>query len=564
MKLKFAKQFGLLFMVFSIILVSCSDDDEPALSDEREISYFAFEGLNPISVGNIDNEQSVINLTVPFGTDVTALAPTIEIPENATISPESGLAQDFTNYVIYTVTAQSGAKKLYTVFVNEGVSNDASIASFKFEDLFLSADIDQSTNSISLTVPFGTDLTSLTPTIVTAEGGSTLSPASGTAQDFSSPVDYTVTAPNGSTTETYTVTINELPDEAAVRGVWITNVDSDVLLSQENIQDAVDRLAELNFNTIFMVTWNKAQTTYPSDVMENFTGTRIFSYLEGRDPLREMIDAAHAKGIKVFAWFEYGFAANNGSPGPILDLKPEWAAINSNGEPVVKNGFHWMNSIDPEVQSFMNSLVMEVVNNYPDIDGIQGDDRLPAMPTEGGYDDYTVELYKSQHDGAAPPQDYQDGNWVQWRADILSNYWSNLYDQIKAANPNCIVASSPSPLTFGLREYLQDYGTWVKGGYTDIVSPQLYRRDDQGLGVYRGLLTDQIARVGEENIDKFYPGMLSFLGSYTPNPEYFVQCVMANREAGVKGEVQFFYNAVLAQPDLFRAIYPAPADFPTF
>ena len=28
------------------------------------------------------------------------------------------------------------------------------------------------------------------------------------------------------------------------------------------------------------------------------------------------------------------------------------------------------------------------------IDGIQGDDRLPAMPSEGGYDDYTLSFSK--------------------------------------------------------------------------------------------------------------------------------------------------------------------------
>ena len=33
---------------------------------------------------------------------------------------------------------------------------------------------------------------------------------------------------------------------------------------------------------------------------------------QGRDPLREIIDEAHAHNIKVHAWFEYGFAASYG------------------------------------------------------------------------------------------------------------------------------------------------------------------------------------------------------------------------------------------------------------
>ena len=48
-----------------------------------------------------------------------------------------------------------------------------------------------------------------------------------------------------------------------------------------------------------------------------------------------------------------------------------------------KKEFFWWNELHPEVQDFMNKLVLEVVNNY-NIDGIQGDDCLPAVPGEGG------------------------------------------------------------------------------------------------------------------------------------------------------------------------------------
>jgi hypothetical protein len=58
--------------------------------------------------------------------------------------------------------------------------------------------------AITVTVPYGTDITSLSPVITFT--GSAVSPASGTAQDFTSPVTYRVTADNGSTRD-YTVTV---------------------------------------------------------------------------------------------------------------------------------------------------------------------------------------------------------------------------------------------------------------------------------------------------------------------------------------------------------------------
>lgn len=73
----------------------------------------------PSQVGEtvINEEAHTIALTVPFGTDVSALVPTIEFT-GASLSPESGVAQDFTSPVTYTVTAADGSTQAYVVTVN--------------------------------------------------------------------------------------------------------------------------------------------------------------------------------------------------------------------------------------------------------------------------------------------------------------------------------------------------------------------------------------------------------------------------------------------------------------
>lgn len=58
-----------------------------------------------------------IDFIVPYGTDVTELAPTITKSANSTISPST--AQDFSSPVTYTVTAQDGKMtKEYVITVN--------------------------------------------------------------------------------------------------------------------------------------------------------------------------------------------------------------------------------------------------------------------------------------------------------------------------------------------------------------------------------------------------------------------------------------------------------------
>ncbi|MFQ4135732.1 glycoside hydrolase family 10 protein [Nodosilinea sp. PGN35] len=104
-----------------------------------------------------------------------------------------------------------------------------------------------------------------------------------------------------------------------LRGVWLTNIDSQVLFSTEALQGAINRLADLNFNTIYPVVWNYGHTLYPSATARRELG--VSQHLMGdlrapgpasesdRDMLREAIDFGHARGMAVVPWFEFGFMA---------------------------------------------------------------------------------------------------------------------------------------------------------------------------------------------------------------------------------------------------------------
>lgn len=56
-------------------------------------------------------------MSLPTGTDVTALQPTIVVSDLATVSPASGEEQDFTDPVTYTVTAEDETTQEYVVTV---------------------------------------------------------------------------------------------------------------------------------------------------------------------------------------------------------------------------------------------------------------------------------------------------------------------------------------------------------------------------------------------------------------------------------------------------------------
>lgn len=58
-----------------------------------------------------------ITFIIDAGTDITKLAPAVEIPSKSSVAPLSGSEQNFTNPVKYTVTSSGGEKLVYTVTV---------------------------------------------------------------------------------------------------------------------------------------------------------------------------------------------------------------------------------------------------------------------------------------------------------------------------------------------------------------------------------------------------------------------------------------------------------------
>lgn len=328
-----------------------------------------------------------------------------------------------------------------------------------------------------------------------------------------------------------------------LRGVWITNVDSEVLNSQESIKEAIQFLYDHHFNAVFPVVWNDAKTVYPSQVMKREFNVLIDPRYEGRDPLSEIITEAHSKNIAVIPWFEYGFAASYEKRGGlILERKSHWAARDNEGKLLTKNGFEWMNAYHPEVQSFMLELIMEVVQNYA-VDGVQGDDRLPAQPIEGGYSSFTQSLYKSETGSKDVPKNFYENEWKKWRAAKLTEFTKSLYQRVKKIKVDIQVTWAPSIYPWSYDEYLQDWPSWIKQGYADVVIPQIYR---SSWVEYKKALDSQRAdSLGILNSHcLIFPGMLINVGDYVIVPEFLLKSIDYNRRQGYKGEVLFFYEGL--------------------
>jgi hypothetical protein len=95
-----------------------------------------------------------------------------------------------------------------------GPSGEKAITAFTINGV--AGTINEAAHTIGVTLPHGTDLSSLAPAITVSQGAE-ISPASGAARDFTNSQTYTVTAGDGSTVEyIVTVTVDSPPPDTII------------------------------------------------------------------------------------------------------------------------------------------------------------------------------------------------------------------------------------------------------------------------------------------------------------------------------------------------------------
>ncbi|MDY7007897.1 MAG: glycoside hydrolase family 10 protein [Cyanobacteriota bacterium] len=335
--------------------------------------------------------------------------------------------------------------------------------------------------------------------------------------------------------------ISKTTEQTEIRGVWITNIDSDVLFSNSATTAAINRLAKLNFNTLYPTVWQGGYTLYPSQVAQQIFGKSLDPTpgLQGRDILQEIITQGHQKDLTIIPWFEFGFMAPADSE--LAKLHPNWLTKRRDGTTIKMEGEDarvWLNPFHPEVQQFLLDLILEIVTKY-NIDGIQFDDHF-GLPAEFGYDDFTVKLYEKELPGLSPSDDYQETFWVRWRADKINNFMERVSEEIKAIKPDCIISVSPNPLHFALPAYLQDWFTWEREKWIDEIVLQVYRSDIKRF-------TKELERTEVELAKNHIPfaiGILTGLRNNSTPITTIEEQVEAVRKRNFAGVSFFFYESL--------------------
>lgn len=251
---------ALLFMV-----TACEDSFEKGGFDVNSPSNVISFKLNG-TAGEIDQKTGKINVTMPYGSDITAVIPQVVLEEGATSKLDFTTPINFTSPVKFRVI-NGNLYKDYTATVTVL----SPIKSFKINGV--AATINDVNKTITMTLPENTSLTALQPVIELTNGVS-ISPASGATVDFTNPVIFVVTS-NGKSVN-YTANVG-----VPVAGLTVAFLGT-----------AATRSGITNMDEVTASNW----------LFANFPGAKYISF-------DSVLNGADLSGVDVI-WWHFDSATN--------------------------------------------------------------------------------------------------------------------------------------------------------------------------------------------------------------------------------------------------------------
>ncbi len=357
-----------------------------------------------------------------------------------------------------------------------------------------------------------------------------------------------------------------------VATVWNINFPSDQNLSVSaalaELDGLVDAVAAAHGNAIFFQVRPEGDALYASDLepwSRYLTGTQGED--PGYDPLGELVDRAHARGIEVHAWLNpYRAKADDGSTAVAPHAAVEWPQYM-----VPYDGLLWMDPGADPVRERVSAVVADLCDRYA-IDGVHFDDYFYPYPDGTDFDDSpTWDPYRTGG-GTLSHDDWRRDNVNRLVEEVAATVEAHRDDVRFGIAPFGIYRpGEPSGIT-GLDQYAELYSdpvAWTDAGWLDYLAPQLYWTHDDSGQEFEPLLDWWVSlpQAGQYTFPGIYLSKLGDAG--WDLDEYATQLSLTRDRAGAGAQGAVYYNIQPIQDDeggvtgeFAGTWYPTPAASP--
>ena len=292
-----------------------------------------------------------------------------------------------------------------------------------------------------------------------------------------------------------------------VKAMWLSQFDMCSIYCKDGKQREIgefiplvdkvfDRLTEIGINTAIIQTRPNADSMYPS---KYYTMSKYVVGKYGKnasyDPLRIIIDSAHAHGISIHAWIN---PLRCMTEDEIKSVSEDFAIgkwyndKEINGKMIVQVGKNFY--LDPAYEEVRNLIVdgaSELLDLY-DVDGLHMDDYFYPT-TDESFDSFSYSEYL-KNGGKLELADF--------RRDSLDKLVSSLYSMTKAKNERLWFGISPAGvISQVLDKHYANVVRWCsEDGFIDYICPQIYFGIEHPTCPFMKLCDDWQAMVTNKNV----------------------------------------------------------------
>lgn len=211
-----------------------------------------------------------------------------------------------------------------------------------------------------------------------------------------------------------------------------------------------DQWAQNGVNTVYYLVYSadggaRYRSRYLHNRMEEF-GVK--------DLMGAMIDAAHARDMKVIAWF---FDRQHKQA---WRAHPSWRVKQYNGRDYKdRTEDYFLSPSSPEASDWWNGLIEDLLVTYPDIDGVDiAEPLINWWGNKAGFHPVAVEQFRRDHRRAA----LNSLEWLEFRADKLTDHLTRSIATVhrfeKPAHLTIIMTANSSGRLLSNREQMINTG----------------------------------------------------------------------------------------------------------
>ncbi|MEM9177089.1 MAG: family 10 glycosylhydrolase [Myxococcota bacterium] len=368
------------------------------------------------------------------------------------------------------------------------------------------------------------------------------------------------------------------------RGLWVLAEGSERVLDapRERLVPLLDRATRLGVTDLFVQVYRGGRAFYAAGpgIERSPAAERLAA--EDVDGLALLLEAAHARGLRVHAWVNVLSLSTRREAAIVQQLGRDAILVDRRGRSVLDypdfdvpepdRRYYRMGTrgiyLDPAVPAVRDRLVatyVDLLRRYPALDGLHLDyirhpGVLPFAPgsrfgvgLEFGYGETARARYRAETgrpdpiDGAGPGVVRSANAWDAWRREQVSRLVAEIATNARATRPG--IEISAAVIAYDDRAYLslaQDWRGWLRSGALDRAIPMAYTLDD-------ALLLNQLESfAGWPYADRIWPGLGVWL--FDDAPSRATRQLDVLRALGFAGEVLFSDDAIAQSPALLEAL----------